>query len=80
MSAAEQMHQAAPPDAVGHDGRNLFNVCGLCFPDTIESFSNAFTKLDSAQNTPPAGWNLKLRMNTPDLLIILRGWYCFQKS
>jgi hypothetical protein len=53
MPTAEQMHQAAPRDAVGHYRRDLFNVCGLCFPDAIESFSNATTKLDNAQNIPP---------------------------
>jgi hypothetical protein len=43
------MHQTAARDAVGHDCRYFFDVCGLRLPDTIESFRDAFAILNSAQ-------------------------------
>src|SRR5690242_18017177 len=36
MAAAEQMHQAAATDTVGHGGRGVLDVRSLCVPDSIQ--------------------------------------------
>jgi hypothetical protein len=50
MPAAEQVHESAARDAIGHYGRDLLNVSGLSIPDTIQGFANTIAILGYAHN------------------------------